>query len=133
MAPVAGLITIGSPMPTLSNVEPSTGPKGVHAVVLANGAAGAVLAPLPHATINTPVRQMRTGRLVGVNRVRSFPMHQRCTACVAIRKVGDQPPMVWISCTPILIGVVVRRSASVPVAPLVACHDTFHTIVTEPW
>lgn len=127
------MITIGSPTPALSKVEPSTGAKGVHEVALANGAAGAVRAPVPQATINTAARPTRTDRLVRVLRVGSLLMHQGCTECGAIRKACGQPPMVWISCTPILIGVVVRKSASVPVAPLVACHDTFQTIVTDPW
>ena len=41
--------------------------------------------------------------------------------------------MVWISWTPIPIGVVVRNSPSVPVAPFDALHATSHTIVTVPW
>ena len=41
--------------------------------------------------------------------------------------------MVWISWTVMLTGVVVRRSARVPLVALVACQVTCQMMVMVPW
>ena len=84
--------------------------------------------------VDVPARQCGVGlpypTQIGVVHGSESSRNSETTACRAI--AAHQPPMVWISCTPMRTGVVVRSSPRSPVAPFVACQETCHTIVTAP-
>jgi hypothetical protein len=147
--PVFGLITVGLPVPALSNVEPSATFQKLHGRWIAAATAGGMVA-CAAAQSASAFASFALPSVVVCGSWKSQPAIRtaartrgpRCSRKCFITHTDEQrhglsgrcyPPMVWISWTPISTDVVVRSSPSSPVAPFDARHDTSHTIVTVPW